>query len=185
MDSIKCVVIGDGAVGKTCLLISYAKGTFPSDYIPTIFDNYATKITIADKEVSLQLMDTAGQEDYDRLRPLSYGNASVFLICFSLASPNSLQSVKERWYPELKRHSPKVPFILVGTQSDRRRGSTTPNMVTQEEGQRMASDLGAVSYVECSAKTRDNLRDVFVKGIIASLENSPQTHKKNKKCIIQ
>lgn len=183
MDTIKCVVIGDGAVGKTCLLISYAKGTFPSEYIPTIFDNYATKITVADKEVNLLLMDTAGQEDYDRLRPLSYGNASVFLICFSLASPNSLLSVKERWYPELKRHSPKVPFILVGTQLDRRRGSTTPNMVSAEEGEKVAMDLGAISYVECSAKTRDGLRDVFVKAIIASLENTPKT--KKKKCSIQ
>uniref|UniRef100_A0A1A9UIT5 Uncharacterized protein n=1 Tax=Glossina austeni TaxID=7395 RepID=A0A1A9UIT5_GLOAU len=80
---IKCVVVGDGTVGKTCMLISYT-----------------TDNTI---QVSLGLWDTAGQEDYDRLRPLSYPQTDVFLICFSVASPSSFKNVTSKWYPEIKR----------------------------------------------------------------------------------
>ena len=97
LNTLKCVFVGDGAVGKTCLLISYTTNKFPSEYVPTVFDNYAVTVMIGGEPYTLGLFDTAGQEDYDRLRPLSYPDTHVILMCFSIDSPDSLENIPEKW----------------------------------------------------------------------------------------
>lgn len=92
-------------VGSVCLLFL----SFVSS-----FDNYSAPMVVDGISVSLGLWDTAGQEDYDRLRPLSYPQTDVFLICFSVASPSSFENVTSKWYPEIKHHCPDAPMILVG-----------------------------------------------------------------------
>lgn len=190
MQTLKCVVVGDGAVGKTCLLISYTTNQFPADYVPTVFDNYAVTVMIGDEPYTLGLFDTAGQEDYDRLRPLSYPSTDVFLVCFSVISPPSFENVKEKWFPEVHHHCPGVPCLVVGTQIDLRddkviieklrRQRLRP--ITSEQGSRLARELKAVKYVECSALTQRGLKNVFDEAIVAALE--PPVIKKSKKCTI-
>ncbi|KAG5339717.1 hypothetical protein C0989_003967 [Termitomyces sp. Mn162] len=189
--TIKCVVVGDGAVGKTCLLISYTTNKFPSEYVPTVFDNYAVTVMIGDDPYTLGLFDTAGQEDYDRLRPLSYPQTDVFLVCFSVTSPASFENVKEKWFPEVHHHCPGVPCLIVGTQIDLRddvqvieklaRQKQRP--VTNEQGEKLARELGAVKYVECSALTQKGLKNVFDEAIVAALE-PPVVKNKKRACLI-
>uniref|UniRef100_A0A3B3UCA4 Rho-related GTP-binding protein RhoC-like n=1 Tax=Poecilia latipinna TaxID=48699 RepID=A0A3B3UCA4_9TELE len=116
----KLVIVGDGACGKTCLLIVFCKDQFPEVYVPTVFENYIADIEIDGKQVELALWDTAGQEDYDRLRPLSYPDTDVILMCYSIDSPDSLENISEKWTPEVKHFCPNVPIILVGNKKDLR-----------------------------------------------------------------
>jgi cell division control protein 42 len=124
---------------------------------------------IGDEPYTLGLFDTAGQEDYDRLRPLSYPQTDVFLVCFSVTSPASFENVREKWFPEVHHHCPGVPCLIVGTQVDLRDDPAVREKlskqkmspVSREAGERMAKELGAVKYVECSALTQYKLKDVF------------------------
>uniref|UniRef100_A0A8B9GYQ8 Cell division control protein 42 homolog n=7 Tax=Osteoglossocephalai TaxID=1489341 RepID=A0A8B9GYQ8_ASTMX len=135
MQTIKCVVVGDGAVGKTCLLISYTTNKFPSEYVPTVFDNYAVTVMIGGEPYTLGLFDTAGTID---LRD----------------DPSTIE--------KLAKNKQKP--------------------ITPETAEKLARDLKAVKYVECSALTQRGLKNVFDEAILAALE-PPETQRKRKCCI--
>ena len=182
MQAIKCVAVGDGAVGKTCLLISYTSNAFSREYIPSVFDNYSANVMVDGRPFNLGLWDTAGQEDYDRLRPLAYPRTDVFLICFSLVNPTSFKNIRTKWYPEVRHFCPNVQIILVGTQLDLRDDKETIEKLKEErltpitypQGLSMANDIGAVKYLECSALTQKGLKTVFDEAIRAVLCPSPK-----------
>jgi len=169
IQSVKLVVVGDGTVGKTCLLIAYTTNTFPEEYVPTVFDNYSANVMVDGKTVSLGLWDTAGQEDYDRLRPLSYPSTDVFLICFSVVHPSSFSNVKTKWYPEVRHHCPDTKIMLIGTKEDLKTDKETLDKlresgqqpITTQQAETVAKEIKAVAYVECSSLTQKNLKTVF------------------------
>jgi len=173
---VKLVVVGDGAVGKTSLLISYATNNFPTDYVPTVFENYTAKKKRGEEHILLHLWDTAGQEEYDRLRPLSYPGADVVLLCFSTVSQASYDAIRDRWAPEVNHYLPEVPHILIGTKIDLREAKhPDPNSgkfepVTPEAGQTMAKQIKSKKYLEVSSKTREGLEDAFGQAISLVLE---------------
>ncbi|RNA04686.1 ras-like GTP-binding Rho1 [Brachionus plicatilis] len=182
----KLVIVGDGACGKTCLLIVFSKDQFPEVYVPTVFENYVADIEVDGKQIELALWDTAGQEDYDRLRPLSYPDTDVILMCFSIDSPDSLENIPEKWNPEVKHFCPNVPVVLTGNKRDLRNDEVTKKElmklrqepVRSEQGRAMADKIGAYAYIECSAKTKEGVRQVFESATRAALHS-----KKSKKSL--
>jgi len=185
----KLVIVGDGACGKTCLLIVFSQGRFPEDYIPTVFEAYVTDVEVDGRHVELALWDTAGQEDYDTLRPLSYPDSHVILICFALDSPDTLDNIQEKWIPEVMHHCPDLPFLLIGCKKDLRgnpqvieslrRAGQRP--VSTEEGLSVARKVGARQYIECSARTGEGVREVFQQATRAALL---KRRKKSPSCVI-
>ncbi|ORX66026.1 GTP-binding protein rho1 [Linderina pennispora] len=146
-------------------------GKFPEDdrYIPTVFDAWVADMEVNNQPVELALWDTAGQEEFDRLRFLCYPDASVVVICFSVDTPDSLDNVEDKWYAESSVQAAGAPVILVALKLDLRHDQRTINElarysqhpVTMAEGQRMAERIGAVAYIECSSIQNLNVRQVF------------------------
>ncbi|KAJ7926964.1 Cdc42 protein, partial [Mycena leptocephala] len=141
-NSRKLIVLGDGAVGKTAMLHTYTTNTFPSEYVPYVYDWHRVTITIEEETYTVELGDTAGGEDYDRLRPLSYPQTNVFLICFKVTWPASFENIRSKWVPEVRHHCPNVPFLIVATQIDLRADSKLvgpkQRVITSEEGESRA-----------------------------------------------
>ncbi|XP_016526034.1 cell division control protein 42 homolog isoform X2 [Poecilia formosa] len=162
MQVLKCVAVGDSEAEKTALLIAYTRGCNPSEYVPKVSNN-----------------------DYDRLRPLSYPKTDVFLVCFSVVHPTSVESVKTKWVPEISHHCPGTPFLLVGTQTHLRGDSHTVQElvktkhcpVSPQDGEKLARALRAVKYVECSMITQESVKTVFDEALLAALE-VPKVKKK-------
>ncbi|KAJ2784626.1 GTP-binding protein Rho1 [Coemansia javaensis] len=176
----KAVVVGDGGCGKTCLLHVYREGQFPPDdqYIPTIFEEWVSEVRVGDRVVELALWDTAGQEDYDNVRYPCYNGASVVIICFSVDSPDSLENVREKWIGEVLEYARSAPILLVALKEDLRRSpeiiqqlqrdGQTPT--TREDALRVASDIGAHLYLECSAKENRGVREIFSAAVSCTLK---------------
>ncbi|NXK17528.1 RHOD protein, partial [Arenaria interpres] len=134
----------------------------PQVYIPTVFERYTATLQVRGKPVKIHLWDTAGQEDYDRLRPLSYAGVNVVLICFDITSPHSYDNVLTRWYPEVNHFCKGVPVLLVGCKTDlRKRKEGHLEHISHQKAKAMARQVHAVSYLECSARYQENVRDIF------------------------
>ncbi|XP_040202906.1 rho-related GTP-binding protein RhoF isoform X2 [Rana temporaria] len=164
---VKMVIVGDGGCGKTSLLMVYAKGSFPEQYAPSVFEKYTTSVTIGNKEICLHLYDTAGQEDYDRLRPLSY----------------------QEWYPEVHHFCRGVPIVLIGCKTDlrmdkerlRKLKSSQQEPITYYQGEATCKNIQAEEYLECSAKFQENVDNVFREATLIALNGMKKEQKMKKK----
>lgn len=184
----KIVILGDGACGKTSLLNVFTRGYFPEVYEPTVFENYIHDIFVDGKHITLSLWDTAGQEEFDRLRSLSYSDTHTIMLCFSVDSYDSLENVKNKWVGEITNHCEGVKLVLVALKCDLRNNDTeaiTPNnihnngntnsrnknnkLISYEEGLAMAKQIGALRYLECSAKSNKGVNEAFTEAARVAL----------------
>ena len=181
----KIVILGDGACGKTSLLNVFTRGYFPEVYEPTVFENYIHDIFVDNRHITLSLWDTAGQEEFDRLRSLSYSDTHTIMLCFSIDSRDSLENVKNKWVGEITDHCEGVNLVLVALKCDLRNNENnviTPNniqnnrnnnnnnnLITYEEGLAMAKQIGALRYLECSAKLNKGVDEAFTEAARVAL----------------
>ncbi|CAJ1943925.1 unnamed protein product [Sphenostylis stenocarpa] len=131
-------------------------------------------------------LSSLGQEDYNRLRPLSYRGADVFVLAFSLVSHASYENVLKKWVPELQHFAPSIPVVLVGTKLDLREDkhylADHPGLVpvTSEQGEELRKLVGATYYIECSSKTQQNVKSVFDAAIKVVIKPPHKQEKKKK-----
>lgn len=178
--SIKCVLVGDSAVGKTALLVRFTSETFPESYKPTVFENTGVEVYMDGRQISLGLWDTAGNDNFKVIRPRSYQQADVILICFSVANPYSLANVRNKWISEVREHLPKVPVLVVATQTDlRETGSYRGSCISAVEGRQVAHEIHAKGYLECSSLFNRGVQQVFENAVrMAVHEAKKQARKK-------
>ncbi|KAF8309630.1 ras-domain-containing protein [Clavulina sp. PMI_390] len=170
--------------------MTYVTSNSPTENVPDLFDNAAVTHPTGDDPYTLDLFDTSGYDDHAMQRALLYPQTEVFLVCFSVVSPQSFESVKAKWFREIRYHCPRVPCLLVGTQIDlreeplalRRLTTKKERPVTTTQGERLARKLGAFKYVECSAMTRQGLKIVFDEAIAAAMD--PASGKTCPVCVV-
>ncbi|XP_029916180.1 rho-related GTP-binding protein RhoF-like [Myripristis murdjan] len=191
-EEFKAVIVGDRGCGKTSLLMVYTKGVFPESHEPSVFEKSVADVRYRGRQFHLNLYDTAGQEDYDRLRPLSYQNVNVVLICYDVMCPSSFDNVFTKWYPEVQHFCPGVPILLVGCKSDLRRDKVlTKNLwasglapITYIQGEDARRKINAELYLECSAKCRENVEDIFREATKqALLTTRPSENVRDRMCL--
>lgn len=179
----KLVLLGDGACGKTSLLNVFTRGYFPTVYEPTVFENYVHDIFIDNVHVELSLWDTAGQEEFDRLRSLSYDDTHAIMLCFSVDSPDSLENVETKWVGEIAENCPGVKLVLVALKCDLRRREDADDdenpqpekpMINYDEGLKVAERIRALRYLECSAMKNRGVNEAFTEAarVALSVKNS-------------
>ncbi|CAI5783809.1 rho-related GTP-binding protein RhoH [Podarcis raffonei] len=162
LDSVKCVLVGDAAVGKTALLLRFTSETFPDAYRPTVYENTGVDVFLDGAQISLGLWDTSGSDAFKGIRPLSYQQADVILLCYSVANQNSFLSLRSKWVTEIRTHLPRIPILVVATQIDQREtGPHSASCISPLLGKRLARDIRAKAFVECSSLANRGVQKVF------------------------
>lgn len=159
------------------MLIVYKDKKFDDRYVPTVFDVYSMNIPINGVEYKIILSDTAGQEDFDKLRRLAYKDVDVFIVTYAVNERTSYENVFLKWAPELRRFAPKAKIIVAGTKRDLRTDSRTH--VRLEEGEVLARDINAHGFIENSSKTMSFIDATFQMAISSVIYD--QNFLKNKR----
>eukprot|EP01121_Diplochlamys_sp_Union-15-3_P013890 TRINITY_DN4375_c0_g1_i2.p1 TRINITY_DN4375_c0_g1~~TRINITY_DN4375_c0_g1_i2.p1 ORF type:complete len:174 (+),score=44.67 TRINITY_DN4375_c0_g1_i2:50-571(+) len=157
MNEYKIVVIGDGGVGKSSLTVQFVQSQFVEEYDPTIEDNYRKQVLVDDETVLLDILDTAGQEEYSAMRDQYMKTAQGFLLMYAITNRRSFEEIQKFQEDILRiKDLDKVPLVLVGNKAD----LEEERQVTVAEGEEKAKGYDC-PFFETSAKTRVNVENGF------------------------
>ena len=158
--SFKVIVIGNSAVGKTCLTTKATKDIFLDNHQSTIgFEFFSFMIKIENKIIKLQIWDTCGQETYRSLISNFYKTSSLAFILYSITDRKSFEDI-EKWVKELRTNcSPDIKIILIGNKND----LEEYRIISKLEGENLCKKFGFEYFIETSAKTGNNAKEIFVK----------------------
>ncbi|CAL3968275.1 unnamed protein product [Diplocarpon coronariae] len=200
----KLVLLGDGACGKTSLLNVFTRGYFPTVYEPTVFENYVHDIFVDNVHIELSLWDTAGQEEFDRLRSLSYDDTHAIMLCFSVDSKDSLENIESKWVGEIAENCAGVKLVLVALKCDLREqtaddegaaaaaAAAAPeetgsprekrDMIDYNQGLEVARRISALRYLECSAMRNRGVNEAFTEAARVALSVKGAGSQDDSKC---
>lgn len=190
----KLVLLGDGASGKTSLLNVFTRGYFPTVYEPTVFENYVHDIFVDSVHIELSLWDTAGQEEFDRLRSLSYDDTDLIMLCYSVDSKDSLENVESKWIGEIAEHCPNTKLVLVALKCDLRETDEEEQgadgaaqvekkpIISYDQGLEVARRINALRYLECSAMRNRGVNEAFTEAARVAL--TVEKDREDSKCAI-
>uniref|UniRef100_A0A8D0H0F0 Uncharacterized protein n=1 Tax=Sphenodon punctatus TaxID=8508 RepID=A0A8D0H0F0_SPHPU len=158
----------------------------PGLFLGDVFEKYSTSFLVDGKPVQINLWDTAGQEDYDRLRPLSYSGTHVILMCYDVTNPSSFDNIRTKWYPEVNHFCKGVPILLIGCKTDLRKDRMLVRKLHEDRlepityHKALAQQLHSVSYLECSARFQENITDIFMEASRAALSTMKKNQRRRK-----
>ncbi|XP_041704389.1 rho-related GTP-binding protein RhoV-like [Coregonus clupeaformis] len=166
---ISCMLVGYGAVGKASMIIGYISNGYPNEYRQMAFDVFTGLVRVDGIPVQIQLMDTAGQEEFDHFHSMCYNQIDVLILCFSIVNPVSFQNTTSKWIPQIRTFNPASPIILVGTQLALRHDvnilihldQLRDKLVVNSQARGLVEKIRTHDYVECSALTQKNLKEAF------------------------
>ena len=179
MKEYKVVVLGSGGVGKSALTVKFVSGTFMEKYDPTIEDFYRKEIEVDSAPSVLEILDTAGTEQFASMRDLYIKNGQGFVIVYSIISVQTYQDIKTmREQIQRVKGVDRIPIILVGNKSD----LDSQREVSSADGAALAQQWGC-PFLETSAKSTNNVNEVFIE-IVREMNSSPLKDSKGCCCIL-
>jgi len=185
MAEFRIVVVGAGGVGKSAITVRFIQGNFVEKYDPTIEDSYRKQVEVDGVSCMVDVMDTAGQEEYSSLRDQYMKTAEGFVVVYSITSSVSFDFVTKLRVAilRIKEHYPDIPIVLVGNKKD----LAETRQVATERAQAVATEWGC-ELLEVSAKTNENVNQVFlqlIRRMQAWRKQHPELYKKkSRKCVL-
>uniref|UniRef100_A0A9R1SIL4 Ras-related protein Rap-1b n=2 Tax=Cyprinus carpio TaxID=7962 RepID=A0A9R1SIL4_CYPCA len=178
MREYKLVVLGSGGVGKSALTVQFVQGIFVEKYDPTIEDSYRKQVEVDGQQCMLEILDTAGTEQFTAMRDLYMKNGQGFALVYSITAQstfNDLQDLREQILRV--KDTDDVPMILVGNKCD----LEDERVVGKEQGQNLARQWNSCAFLESSAKSKINVNEVSMRWKIRTVplsasDISPRKH---------
>merc|ERR1711976_592691 len=158
MPDYKIVVLGSGGVGKSAITVQFVQGIFVEKYDPTIEDSYRKPVEVDNNQYMLEILDTAGTEQFTAMRDLYMKNGQGFVLVYSIIAQSTFNDLPDLREQILRvKDCDMVPMVLVGNKCDLQ----DQRVITQEQGEGLARKFGGCTFLEASAKTKVNVDQIF------------------------